>query len=149
MTDEPTIWDSIEWDRGERRGVIRGGVYDGLPVGMVHCDPLVLHAPGACWFCDEHGADMQAERKERGIAFTDDTLYANLQCPARAQRGENCQLWGGMTGFGGNKPAGTRAEYDERWAEWYRTLDEAVAVEALHDAEHGGDADAQRKRRDG
>lgn len=90
-----------------------------IPVRGIHCDPLVLHSPGVCFFCDEHGSDLQAIRAEKLIAFTDDIGYVHLPCPARAARGDACQEWGGITGFGGNKPAGTREQYEANWAEWF------------------------------
>lgn len=34
-----------------------------------HCDPLVLHAPGACIYCDKRPAAQQA-RVAAGVNFT-------------------------------------------------------------------------------
>lgn len=41
-----------------------------MRVRLIHCDPLVLHAPGVCGYCDKYGADLQSIRAALGVAFT-------------------------------------------------------------------------------
>jgi hypothetical protein len=51
-----------------------------------HCDPLVLHPPGECRFCDAH-PDWQTYRQTAGIAFTGQPPSADqVGCPAEARR---------------------------------------------------------------
>lgn len=53
---------------------------------MPHCDPLVLHAPGRCHYCDQH-PEWQAYRLGAGIAFTDDDpVDGEIPCPATLRR---------------------------------------------------------------
>src|SRR5438132_5135535 len=89
---------------------------DGSPLAgreYPHCDWHVLHAPGACQYCDGH-PDWQAERMSGNLLFTGDirnhTLIEEMLAtgvthidglrprPAQFARGNNCQIWGG------NKP---------------------------------------------
>jgi hypothetical protein len=63
-----------------------------------HCDQHVLHAPGACEFCDMY-PDMQQDRVDRGVNFTGETDPTKLPCPAWARRGSNCQVWAGNTPY--------------------------------------------------
>jgi len=59
-----------------------------------HCDMWVLHAPGACEFCDEL-APVQAARARLGINFTAETDPAKDPCPAMALRPTKYNVWGG------------------------------------------------------
>lgn len=60
-----------------------------------HCDPRVLHSPGECVFCDDHAADLQAERIAKGINFTGHFDEDKEPCPAWVARGAGSQVWGG------------------------------------------------------
>lgn len=46
-----------------------------------HCDPSILHAPGACRYCDEY-PDWQAYRQVAGIAFTGQASDSLAPCPS-------------------------------------------------------------------
>ena len=63
-----------------------------------HCDPRILHSPGACEYCDMH-SDWQELRKTWNIAFTDEGLIKSdtgkTQCPAVTARPEHHNTWGG------------------------------------------------------
>jgi hypothetical protein len=50
-----------------------------------HCDALVLHAPGACEYCDLH-PDWQQLREMWGIAFTGEVARAKTICPSERRR---------------------------------------------------------------
>ncbi len=66
-------------------------------IGGPHCDPRVLHAPGACTTCD-HFPMLQKARELWGIAFTgvDPDEERSIQCPAEQARGrDGCQQWPG------------------------------------------------------
>jgi hypothetical protein len=87
--------------QGHETVVVRGdrGEAVTLEIRLIHCDPLVLHSPGTCIHCDEHGLDLQCERLQKMVAFTDwmplpATTHC-LPCPAWQARGANCQVWGG------------------------------------------------------
>lgn len=57
---DPETWTPLMRKRWDERGT------------FPHCDHRVLHSPGTCEVCDEHAADLQAERKRLGIPFTDE-----------------------------------------------------------------------------
>ncbi len=62
-----------------------------------HCDPLILHAPAECEFCDRY-VNWQALRLAWGIAFTGwtpDESKHELPCPANHARGDKCESWTG------------------------------------------------------
>lgn len=84
-----SLFDAAVLSEDGRNGVLTAAPYEGLPVRLVHCDPLVLHAPGTCQLCDQHGADLQQARLGRGVAFTneDEEALGRLKCPAQAERG--------------------------------------------------------------
>lgn len=47
-----------------------------------HCDPSILHAPGACRYCDEY-PDWQLHRKTAHIAFTGQVADdSHAPCPS-------------------------------------------------------------------
>ena len=65
-----------------------------LPV-MPHCDQRVLHAPGACEYCDKC-PEWQDARRMWGINFTGEHYAALLPCPAEIERSEHhINLWYG------------------------------------------------------
>jgi len=63
---------------------------DSVPTEVVakfpHCDPRVLHKPGACVFCDRY-PNAQTDRIECGINFTGEQIPGLRPCPADAARG--------------------------------------------------------------
>lgn len=61
-----------------------------------HCDPSILHAPGACRYCDEY-PDWQAHRQVARIAFTGQVADASqAPCPSEFFRsGEVRDRWSG------------------------------------------------------
>jgi hypothetical protein len=60
-----------------------------------HCDPRVLHAPGACEFCDMH-PDWQELRRMWNINFTGHYDPEKMQCPAEAERPfDVIEMWSG------------------------------------------------------
>lgn len=60
-----------------------------------HCDMNVLHAPGACVFCDKF-PQKQQERVEQKINFTGETDPDKRACPATAARPvTTIHKWGG------------------------------------------------------
>lgn len=61
-----------------------------------HCDPMVLHSPGICTYCDKH-KDWQALRMAWGIAFTDEPVTEDkMPCPATMLRPlQTINMWGG------------------------------------------------------
>lgn len=72
---------------------------------MPHCDSSILHAPGACEYCDEY-PDWQEYRKIARIAFSgteDETGSSGLApCPSTFFRApEQRDAWGGnrTTGY--------------------------------------------------
>jgi hypothetical protein len=68
-----------------------------------HCDIAVLHAPGACAYCDAR-PEWQELRQGWGIQFTGVPPEAGeLPCPSDFRRGI-----GGAHTWGGNRP--TRAD---------------------------------------
>ncbi len=86
---------------GDATVVVRGdrGEAVTLRTRLIHCDELVLHSPGTCIYCDEHGALLQSERIQKAVAYTDQMPLTEgvllLPCPAWQKRGANCQVWGG------------------------------------------------------
>jgi hypothetical protein len=97
----------------------------------IHCDEKVLHRPGTCYFCDEHGADLQAARENVGVNFTGENDPSKAPCPAD-RRGSNPHDWPR------NRPAGTREEHrkwqDEYWAEVRKNLhDGGLSKESIED----------------
>lgn len=104
-----TVYDLIEYPPEHPEGggpEVTGHLpspWEGLGVRLIHCDPLVLHKPGACQFCDEYGADLQKQRAERLIEFTGDDAGYAIADPARVNRPNGgSQVWPGNT----PKPAG-------------------------------------------
>jgi hypothetical protein len=60
-----------------------------------HCDQRILHAPGECEYCDQHG-EWQSLRVAWGIAFTGwSPEETELPCPADNARGDNHKKWAG------------------------------------------------------
>lgn len=77
---------------------------DGIdhPVQPPHCDPRVLHAKGACRFCDDDKHDRWRKyRTEKKILFTGELPREGwTMCPAEAARGlDSINRWPG------NEPA--------------------------------------------
>lgn len=52
---------------------------------MPHCDAAVLHAPGACTYCDRH-PDWQAYRLAARINFTGERWPDRAACPSTLTR---------------------------------------------------------------
>lgn len=51
-----------------------------------HCDELVLHKPGTCFYCDEY-PDIQANRVAAHVRFTGEPGPASWRpCPSEAVR---------------------------------------------------------------
>lgn len=50
-----------------------------------HCDFRVLHAPGACMYCDML-PEWQALRLALGIAFTGENHPKKIKCPSEQDR---------------------------------------------------------------
>lgn len=79
--------------------------FESEPFTFPHCDPLILHSPGTCSYCDLH-PDWQAYRKQAGIAFSDTPTETALMegivpCPSTYYRtARKRDLWGG------NRPEG-------------------------------------------
>lgn len=60
-----------------------------------HCDQSILHAPGACRFCDEY-PDWQAYRTVARIAFTGQDDEGLAPCPSTTFRSAEVRdRWGG------------------------------------------------------
>mgnify|MGYP000980232050 FL=1 len=60
-----------------------------------HCDPLVLHAPGDCEFCDRH-PEWQQLRQMWKINFTGQYEPDRQPCPAEDKRDlVTIEQWGG------------------------------------------------------
>lgn len=60
-----------------------------------HCDSRVLHAPGACEYCDMY-PEEQALRDREGTNFTGQADPKKKPCPATAARSvENINKWPG------------------------------------------------------
>lgn len=64
-----------------------------MPIQFPHCDPLIVHAPGSCEYCDQSG--LQEVREAWGIAFTDQPDPSKTPCPGIVARGKNLQVWSG------------------------------------------------------
>jgi hypothetical protein len=70
-----------------------------------HCDPLILHRPGICEFCDRH-ADWQAIREVWEINFTGETDPQKAPCPSAKYRpAYQAHRWHG------NRPSKGDGEY--------------------------------------
>lgn len=85
------------WAFGGRASVFYGDELKYLTTS-IHCDPLVLHKPGVCEFCDLYGEKEQKYRMDNNINFTGDhTDVSQLRRPdpAELERGDMCQVWGG------------------------------------------------------
>lgn len=63
-----------------------------------HCDPSILHSPGACSYCDEYD-DWQAYRQLARIAFSDEPPGADkAPCPSEHFRRKDLRdRWPGNT----------------------------------------------------
>jgi len=60
-----------------------------------HCDDLVLHAPGECFYCDKY-AVAQAKRIADGVNFTGHNDPSKKPCPSLARRPlETIERWSG------------------------------------------------------
>lgn len=60
-----------------------------------HCDPSILHAPGACKYCD-HYPDWQQMRVTQRIGFTDQHSDTTSPCPSTWFRSAEVRnRWGG------------------------------------------------------
>jgi hypothetical protein len=92
------VYDLIVWEPNQEGNEGRLPAPWDISVRLIHCDPLVLHRPGACQFCDVYGPDLQKERAERLVEFTgDDATYA-IADPARVNRPNGgSQVWPGNT----------------------------------------------------
>jgi hypothetical protein len=65
------------------------------PARYPHCDADVLHAPGACVYCDLC-PEAQAARIANGVNFTGEDDPDKEPCPATARRPvEIIERWGG------------------------------------------------------
>lgn len=68
-----------------------------------HCDSAVLHAPGACQYCDDY-PDWQKLRIVQRINFSDEWDADKSPCPSTWFRSEEIRnRWGGNR----PKPEGT------------------------------------------
>lgn len=66
-----------------------------MPETLPHCDADVLHAPGACVYCDGR-PDLQARRAFEGVNFTGENDPAKTPCPATLRRPvEKIERWYG------------------------------------------------------
>lgn len=82
-----------------------------------HCDDKVLHAPGACQFCDEY-PERQAARVRDGVNFTRGTDPALRPCPSTEARGlDRIEAWFGNRPFPRPCPSTKVRELDriEAW----------------------------------
>jgi hypothetical protein len=68
---------------------------------QVHCDNRVLHSPGYCSYCDDHGEEAQRQRLRLGVSFTNQPDRGKYPCPALTSRSEES-----INGWGGNQPHG-------------------------------------------
>lgn len=70
-----------------------------------HCDPSILHAPGACRFCDEH-RDWQVYRDMAGINFTGEHAEHKAPCPSEWLRSAEVRdRWPGNVAAPEGQPA--------------------------------------------
>ncbi len=82
-----------------------------------HCDSLVLHAPGACVYCD-HYPERQKQRIRDRINFTGCSTPGWEKCPAERRRPlATVNRWGGNV-------AVTEAQLLQRDAAWAKILAE-------------------------
>lgn len=87
-----------------RRNVCLGYTLPPPVAPFPHCDSRVLHAPGACVYCDRYPT-RQTFRLRAGVNFTGETDPSKFPCPAVKDRGlESINRWHG------NVPVGPRAE---------------------------------------
>jgi len=52
-----------------------------------HCDPNVLHSPGACHWCDRYAPAAQVQRVKDRVNFTGETKEGLTPCPSDVKRG--------------------------------------------------------------
>lgn len=77
-----------------------------------HCDPLVLHAPGRCVYCDDYPKE-QAARERDGINFTGQRFPEKAPCPSTLRRPlEVIERWPGNRAA---MPTYTLTESSWRW----------------------------------
>lgn len=70
-----------------------------------HCDELVVHAPGACEFCDDFASLAQQQRIRDNINFTGEGNPNKQPCPAEQRRAlSTINRWGGNVAQPRNKP---------------------------------------------
>jgi len=61
-----------------------------------HCDPLVIHAPGECQYCDKYAETRQKNRIIRHVNFTGHYDSDKTLCPSEYFRpAETIHLWHG------------------------------------------------------
>lgn len=74
---------------------------NGFKMPMAHCDQSILHAPGACQYCD-HYPEAQALREWWRINFTGEHDPDKAPCPSTHQRSDAVRdLWGGNVALPG------------------------------------------------
>jgi hypothetical protein len=61
---------------------------------MPHCDPRVLHSPGACVYCDEV-PHLQQFREMTGLRFTDKLHAKDALLPGQDRSRASAEAWGG------------------------------------------------------
>lgn len=98
-------------------------VIDGVkyPLPAPHCDARVLHARGACRFCDDPKNDRwRKDREKAKILYTGELPRDGwTMCPAQAERGmDKINAWPG------NEPAD--AIYDRERAKDLEALRESL-----------------------
>lgn len=59
-----------------------------------HCDSRIVHAQNTCKYCDNY-PELQRERIDNNINFTNTTDPNKALCPAIAARGERVNYWQG------------------------------------------------------
>jgi hypothetical protein len=70
---------------------------NGFKMPMAHCDQTILHAPGACDYCD-HYPEAQALREWWRINFTGETDPGKAPCPSEHFRSAELRdRWPGNT----------------------------------------------------
>lgn len=94
------------------------------PLTFPHCEPLVLHAPGVCDYCDRY-PKRQAARIRSKTLFTGEVPRDGwTACPADLRRPPSSGSWHGN--WYGNVPAPAG-----RLEEWQRRQREDVARSLL------------------
>lgn len=58
------------WHHSKSLDWVRSLLANAGVLELVHCDDLVLHEPGECTYCDEHGKRAQRRRIDFGIPFS-------------------------------------------------------------------------------